>query len=70
MKQIIRNLLVVFALMVLPMLTSIVAAQPPPPKPVAIPIDGGLSILIIAGAAFGARKLYKHQKNEDSEIKK
>ena len=31
----------------------------PPPSPVGLPIDGGLSYLVIAGAVFGVFKLRK-----------
>lgn len=27
-----------------------------------VPIDGGLSILLIAGAAYGSKKVYDHNK--------
>ncbi len=40
--------------------------QPSPPPPQDIPIDGGLFLLIAAGAAYGARKLYKQQKEENN----
>ena len=33
------------------------AAPPPPHKP-HIPIDGGISILIAAGVAYGTKKIY------------
>ena len=39
---------------------SLVFAQPGPPGPplpTAIPLDGGLSLLVAAGAAFGVRTL-------------
>lgn len=50
------------------------AAPPPPPAvnppcwpPPCIPIDGGISALIVAGAAFGAKKLY-NKKKKGSEL--
>ena len=40
---------------------SLAIAQPPgppgPPLPTAVPLDGGLSLLVAAGAAFGVRTL-------------
>jgi hypothetical protein len=39
---------------------------PPPPNPAAVPIDGGLGLLLAAGAALGARKAWKSQKNKNS----
>ncbi len=45
------------------------AAPPPPPggspacwPPPCIPIDGGLSFLVAAGAAYGAKKIYDSRK--------
>lgn len=45
------------------------AAPPPPPggspacwPPPCIPIDGGLSFLVAAGAAYGAKKIYDLRK--------
>jgi len=64
MKKILFVLVLVFSLMVLPGLVKDAAAQPPPPPPQDIPIDGGLFLLIAAGASYGARKLYKQQKEE------
>ncbi len=55
--------------------TFCVAGTPPPPPdpvgpgcwpPPCIPIDGGISLLIAAGAIYGGRKLYKNKKEENS----
>lgn len=53
---------------------SLLSAPPPPPAtkppcwpPPCIPIDGGISALIIAGAAYGAKKLHD-KKKKASEI--
>lgn len=51
-------------------LTQVVLSAPPPPPagtpgcwpPPCIPIDGGISVLIAAGAAYGAKKLYNSRK--------
>ncbi len=48
------------------------AAPPPPPggpacwPPPCIPIDGGISILMAAGAAYGAKKIYDSRKKQES----
>jgi len=34
-----------------------------PPAPPATPIDGGLSLLLIGGAAYGVNKIMKVKKN-------
>lgn len=64
MKKILFIFVLVFALMILPVLVKDASAQPPPPPPQDIPIDGGLFLLIAVGASYGARKLYKQQKEE------
>lgn len=42
-----------------------------PVNPVGAPIDGGLSILLAAGAAYGAKKVYdfRNNQNDENEIK-
>lgn len=50
-------------------------AQPPDPKdehpdppcfpPPCVPIDGGLSWLLLAGAAYGGKKVFDIKKEED-----
>jgi hypothetical protein len=58
--------------------TAFCVALPPPPPPPGggdepgcwpppcIPIDGGISLLIAAGAVYGGRKLYSKQKEKKS----
>lgn len=50
------------------------AAAPPPPSgggtpgcwpPPCVPIDGGISLLIAAGAIYGGKKLYNNQKEKN-----
>ena len=47
-------------------------AQPPDPgggqgDPPGVPIDGGISLLLAAGVAYGGKKVYEmNQKDEDS----
>ena len=41
-------------------------AAPPPPPPPSIPVDGGISILIAAGVAYGSKKIYDHRKKKNS----
>lgn len=41
-------------------------AQPCPPGcPDIIPIDGGISFLVAAGVAYGAKKVYEHKKKAE-----
>ena len=53
------------AISILSTIPWIAFAQPPidPPTPI-IPIDAGASILLAAGAIFGAGKLYFQAKNK------
>jgi hypothetical protein len=37
-------------------------APPPPPPPVAVPIDGGLSLVIVGCVGYGAKKLNDRRK--------
>ncbi len=54
-------------------LCCIAAGPPPPPAggpacwpPPCIPIDGGISLLIAAGAIYGGKKLFSKQKKQKS----
>ncbi len=51
------------------------AAPPPPPPPgtgpgcwppPCVPIDGGITLLMAAGAAYGAKKIYDSKKKRDT----
>lgn len=55
-------------------IVGIALAQDPfPSNTIGAPIDGGLSLLLAAGAAYGAKKVYefrnKDNQDEDKEIK-
>jgi hypothetical protein len=65
------NTRVVLLLIFTVCLTSLCVALPPPPPtggvpdcwpPPCIPIDGGISLLIAAGALYGGKKLYSKRK--------
>jgi hypothetical protein len=56
MKKIVSTL-------ILTMLVLVVFAQPGNPNN-PVPIDGGISLLIAAGAAFGAKKIYDARKKD------
>jgi len=60
-----RIIILVFALIVMPMFVQTLAAQPPPPDPIDIPVDGGLGFLLIAGMVFGAKKIYENRENDE-----
>ena len=63
--NIIFKALVLVCCLVLPMLTY---AQPDPPADT--PIDGGLSLLLAAGAAYGVKKYRdSRKKNDEAEMK-
>ncbi|NPA44993.1 MAG: hypothetical protein GXO49_05625 [Chlorobi bacterium] len=64
MRKALLITVIVIIISILPIFTKYAIGQPPVPDTQPIPIDGGLFLLIIAGASYGARKLYKQQ-NED-----
>lgn len=50
---------------------SFVVAQgppPPPPNPAAVPIDGGLGLLLAAGAGLGTRKALQSKKENEKKL--
>lgn len=65
-KQLKQCYITLLFLMVL-IAPSIVFAQGPP-DPNDIPIDGGLSLLLAAGAAYGVKKYRDHKKKGDDEV--
>ena len=60
----IRKIILIFILIVLPFFVQTVSAQPPP-EPVDIPIDGGLGFLLLAGMAYGAKKIIDNRENDE-----
>ncbi len=50
-------------LLVLPALLLVLPAFAQPSAPPATPIDGGLSILLAVGGAYGIKKLRDHREN-------
>jgi hypothetical protein len=61
MKKNVRISLAIAALLIM---SQVAMAQPPPPpsSPAAVPIDGGLSLLLAAGAGLGAKKAWDARK--------
>lgn len=55
-------LLMVLLCFTVPMITM---AQTEPPPPEDTPIDGGLTLLLAAGAAYGIKKYRDSRKKED-----
>jgi hypothetical protein len=49
----------------------VLADDPPgggePGDPDAVPLDGGLSLLIAAGAAYGVKKVYEYRNSKEKE---
>ena len=71
MKKIIINFLFTFALIISPLVILTINADPPNPDGPGVPklpvnsgapIDGGVTILIGAGLAYGAKKLFNKNK--------
>lgn len=63
-KEVIFNVLVLICCLALPMLAL---AQPGTQDPEDTPIDGGLSVLLAAGAAYGIKKYRDHKKEKGAE---
>lgn len=57
-----KNMLIKIAVVLPVMLLFVVPAIAQPGSPPATPIDGGLSLLLVAGGAYGAKKLYDKRK--------
>ena len=58
MNKSMKKFLTLFSFAILFAFTGFVQAQPPPPgggqdPPAGVPIDGGLSVLLAAGVAYG-----------------
>ena len=74
MKRLLKPLFITFVFVSLIMLAKVTFADPPAPpsghgssgngQPVGAPIDGGLSILLAMGAAYGGKKLYQARKEK------
>ena len=87
MKTIFKRGILLSAILLSLFITSVVLADPPAPPggnggpgstpvsgggtPVGAPIDGGLSILLAMGAAYGGKKFYqaRKEKHEDEKEK-
>ena len=50
-------------ILILPAILLVVPAFAQPGAPPATPIDGGLSLLLAAGGAYGLKKLRDHKRN-------
>lgn len=70
-----RSKLIILFIFMLGITSICIAQLPPPPPPPGgpscwpppcVPIDGGISLLIAAGAIYGGRKLYFNKKNKQS----
>ena len=76
MKRLLKPLFITFVFVSLIMLAKVTFADTPAPdpppghgssgdgQPMGAPIDGGLSILLAMGAAYGGKKLYQARKEK------
>ncbi len=67
-----KHILTVFLVII--NLIAFAAAPPPPPgagpgcwPPPCMPIDGGITLLMAAGAAYGAKKIYDSRKKTEAD---
>ena len=75
-----KKIFILFVLFAAICFSEELKAQPPDPgggggdsqpncfPPPCVPIDGGLSWLLIAGTAYGGKKLYNANKNQKEEL--
>jgi hypothetical protein len=47
--------------------TIFATIAPPPPPPTVIPIDGGVSFLVVACAGYGAKKIHDYRKGKEKK---
>ena len=66
MKTILLPIFLLITLLILPAFLNTALGQPPPPPPQDIPLDGGISLLLAAGIAFGAKKIHSSEKNKNN----
>ena len=65
--------ILILLLLCMPFAISEVLAQPPPPTgppcwpPPCVPVDGGISFLLVAAAAYGGKKIYDSKKQNTSK---
>jgi hypothetical protein len=65
MKKILQ---ITLSTVVLLAIAAVVKAQPgAPDDPDALPIDGGLSLLVAAGVGYGAKKVKENRKKKAAE---
>ncbi|MCX6231015.1 MAG: hypothetical protein NTZ33_05680 [Bacteroidetes bacterium] len=73
MKNIIIKITLLACIMILPLLSAQLIAQPQPPfnhnqngnqPPSGAPLDGGLSLIVLLSAAYGGRRLQLNKKKE------
>lgn len=69
-----KSKIILIAIFALISTSVLLAGGPPPPPPTGgyacwpppcVPIDGGISLLIAAGAIYGGRKLYKNNQEKN-----
>ena len=73
-----KKIFILFVLFAAASFSLELSAQPPDPgggtdkpncfPPPCVPIDGGLSWLLIAGTVYGGKKLYKANKDRQEEL--
>jgi len=78
MRDLKRFIYTVFFIIAMSVVNNAFAAGPPGPPtgggggppcwpPPCVPIDGGISFLLVAGAAYGAKKVYDISNKEKAE---
>ncbi|MBN1251073.1 MAG: hypothetical protein JXR51_06055 [Bacteroidales bacterium] len=65
MNKALTILIFLILFIITPVFVQTAIAQPPPPGPTDIPIDGGLGFLLAAGIGYAAKKLYSQRENPE-----
>jgi hypothetical protein len=62
-KKIIRVLFVLLMVMTMNLSNALATSDPDDPSPndPAVPVDGGITLLLAAGAAYAGRRLYRKE---------
>jgi len=66
MRTLLLTVFVLILFMIEPALLNTAVGQPPPPPPQDIPLDGGVSLLLAAGVAYGVKKIRNSEKKQDN----
>ena len=62
-----KNIFLTAGILFLSAIGNFILATPPPPDPLITSIDGGVALLVVACASYGAKKIYDVWKEKEKE---